>query len=140
MGNTRATLDLDYLGDDLQKDDWQISLERLARERNIELEAVLIDRFIPLPEGGSQRHILFQQYNQLSVYIYDPYAIALSKIDRGFDSDIDDLVFLVQAEIIDLDRLAEILSQSLKHASKFDLDPRSALQHLESVRSRLSAQ
>lgn len=65
-------------------------MEAFADTQQIIMEAVPIDHFIPLPEGYADRHILYKRYDYLEVYIFDPYAIAISKIDRGFDSDIDD--------------------------------------------------
>jgi len=138
LGSPRPTLDLDYLGEDLHKADWQLSLELLASELKIDLEAVPLERFIPVPEGAAQRHIFIQRFDQLEVYIFDPYAIAIRKIERGFDSDLDDVVFLVRAGFVDLDRLEEMLSIALQRAAEFDLHPDAARQHLELVRRRLS--
>jgi len=116
LGSPRATLDLDYIGDDLSKDDWQLSLERLASDLKIDLEAVPLDRFIPLPDGTSQRHIFFRRFDNLEVFIFDPYAIAISKIERGFDSDIDDVVFLIKVGYVDLEQLGEMLARALEYA------------------------
>ncbi len=139
LGSPRPTLDLDYLGDDLHKADWQISLERLAGELKIDLEAVPLERFIPLPPGASLRHIFVQRFDQLEVYIFDPYAIALSKIERGFDNDLDDVVFLIRSGYVDLDRLSEMLAAAMQRAAEYDLHPDTARQHLEVVRGRLFA-
>jgi hypothetical protein len=63
--------------------------------------------------------------------------IAMSKIDRGFDTDIDDIVFLVRRHLVDLDQLAENLEVALTQAVAYDLDPRQARLHLELVRRRI---
>jgi hypothetical protein len=139
LGSPRPTLDIDYLGDDLYKTDFQLTLERLAAQHRLDVEAVPLDRFIPLPEGASQRHIFYQRFGQLDVYILDPYAIALGKIDRGFDTDIDDVVFLVRQNLVDLDRLQAMLDAALERALEFDLNPTQARIHLDLVRRRVSS-
>jgi hypothetical protein len=130
LGNPRPTLDLDYLGDDVKKSEWQLTMESLAESHRIILEAVPIDHFIPLPEGYADRHIFYQRFNNLEVFIFDPYAIAISKIDRGFDSDIDDVAFLIRREYVEPNRLNEMLEKALQYAGEFDLNPATARQHL----------
>jgi len=138
LGSPRPTLDLDYLGDDLRKDDLQIIIEQLAVTHRMVVDAVPLDHYIPLPENVQIRHIFYQRYGLLDVYIVDPYVIALSKIDRGFDTDIDDIVFLVRRHLVDLDQLAENLEAALTQAVTYDLDPRQARLHLDLVRRRIS--
>jgi hypothetical protein len=46
-----------------------------------------------LPDGAEQRHYKVGQYGSIEVYTYDPYSIALSKIARGFETDIQDVLF-----------------------------------------------
>ncbi|MBI3169256.1 MAG: hypothetical protein HYZ22_12305 [Chloroflexi bacterium] len=95
LGSSRDTLDIDYVGDDINKNNLQIAIEETAIELGLETEAVPIDRFIPLPEGNEQRGIRIGQFGNVTTYIFDPYSIALSKIDRGFDTDIEDVIFLI---------------------------------------------
>lgn len=139
LGSPRATLDLDYLGDDVHKADWQLDVERLADELRIDLDAVALERFIPIPQDSSERHIFFKRFDQLEVYIFDPYAIAISKIERGFDSDLDDVVFMLRSGFIELDRLAEMLVIALQRAVEFDLHPDTSYQHFDLVRRKYSA-
>ena len=101
------------------------------------VEPVALDRFIPLPEGSDQRNIRIGQFGNLEVYVADPYSIALSKLDRGFDTDLDDIVFLIQRGLIDLLALERITQNSLPRARQFDIDPDEMLAHLQTVRNRL---
>lgn len=66
----------------------------------------------------------------------DPYSIALSKLDRGFDTDFDDLLFLVRQGHVALNELESIARIALSQARKFDLNP-DMLVHLEELKKRL---
>lgn len=136
LGSTRDTLDIDYVGDDIQKDDFQIVLEETANELELETEPVPIDRFIPLPEGNEQRKIFIGQYGNVHVYVIDPYSIALSKIDRGFDADVEDIIFLIKHNQVNIEQLEKILHDGLSHAGKFDFHPE-ILAHFEGLKKRL---
>ncbi len=137
LGSSRDTLDIDYVGDDIQKNEFQETLEKVAEELELETEAVPIERFIPLPEGSEQRKIHIGQFGKVNVYITDPYAIALSKLDRGKDTDLEDLVFLIQNNQIELEELEEMLMKALPLAGKFDFHP-DILTHLQDLKSLLA--
>jgi len=136
LGSSRDTLDIDYVGDDIQKDDFQIIIEEIAGELELETEPVPIDRFIPLPEGSEQRRIRIGQFGNVDVYVTDPYTIALSKLDRGIDADLEDIVFLIQRNHINLKELERITQNAISQARKFDLHP-DILAHLQELKSRL---
>ena len=96
----------------------------------------LLERFIPLPKGSDERSIRIGQFVNLEVYVADPYSIALSKLDRGFDTDLDDIVFLIHHDHVTLEELERILQNALSHASKFDFNPE-VLAHLRELKNRL---
>ena len=50
---------------------------------------------IPLPPQAQERRRLVGHYGQLDVYVFDLYSIALSKIARGFETDFEDVLFLL---------------------------------------------
>ena len=58
----------------------------------------------------------------MRVFIFDPYSIALSKLDRGLPSDMQDIVFLLQHGLIELPTLATVVEQALTRAVEFDLN------------------
>ncbi|RJP55618.1 MAG: hypothetical protein C4557_01195 [Anaerolineaceae bacterium] len=136
LGSSRETLDVDYAGDDIHKNEFQIVIEKIARELGLEIEAVPIEHFVPLPEGSEQRRIHIGQYGNVHVYVFDPYSIALSKLDRGSDRDLDDLVFLLQQNHITLEELERITQEGLTHAGKYDFHP-DILAHLQELRNRI---
>jgi hypothetical protein len=136
LGSSRDTLDIDYVGDDIRKDDFQQFMEKVADEMELDVEAVPIEHFIPLPNGNEQRSIHIGKFGNVDVLIVDPYTIALSKLDRGKDTDLDDIVFLVHRAQINLKELERILNDALPHATKFDFHPE-IREHLQELKKLL---
>ena len=101
LGSPRSTLDIDYVGDDIDSDDLQRVVAQIADGMHIEVEPVPIAKFVPLPANAQDRCIFVGQFGMLAVYVFDPYTIALSKLDRGFDTDIEDIVFLVHQGFVE---------------------------------------
>jgi hypothetical protein len=139
LGSARPTLDIDYVGDDLHPDPLQQTIAAVAQELGLEVEAVPIDQFIPVPAAAPARHRRWATFGALEVYIFDPYTIALSKLERGFDTDIDDILFLIRQQLIDLDQLTTELHTALQQAVAFGLSRQQTLAHLAVVRQRLAA-
>jgi len=137
LGNPRPTLDIDYVGDDVNLDDFQQTIARVAAEMQVEVEPVSIAQFVPLPVDALQRCIFVGQFGALTVYVFDPYTIALSKLDRGFDTDIEDIVFLIKRAFVQFERLQAFALAALEHANEFDLDPQAVRAHLAVVREQL---
>jgi hypothetical protein len=79
LGNSRPTLDIDYVGDDLRKDALQQVIDDVAQEMRLEVNAVPISGFIPISDTAYERSLYVGRFNNLHVYVFDPYAIALSK-------------------------------------------------------------
>ena len=136
LGSPRLTIDIDFVGDDINPSKLARTVMQIAKELNIDIEPVPIERFIPLPEGSDKRQIYIGRFGNLHVYIADPYSIALSKLDRGFDTDIDDIVFLIQQNYVVLEILERSAKNALAQAKKFDLNP-DIMDHLDELKSRL---
>jgi uncharacterized nucleotidyltransferase DUF6036 len=96
LGSPRLTIDIDFIGDDVHLNPLHRTIMQIAREMQIHVEPVPLERFVPLPEGNEERVIRIGQFGNLEVFVVDPHSIALSKLDRGLDTDFDDLVFLIQ--------------------------------------------
>lgn len=109
---------------------------QVAKELKIYIVPVPLEKFIPLPEGSEKRHIRIGQFGNLEVYVADPYSIALSKLDRGFDTDLDDIVFLIRHKHVALVVLDRITHDALSLAGKFDFHP-DILAHLQELKKRL---
>ncbi|MBX3038326.1 MAG: hypothetical protein KF758_15545 [Anaerolineales bacterium] len=136
LGSPRQSLDIDFFGDDVNPNELHRTIMNKAKELKIQVDAVPLDRFIPLPEGNETRNIYIGQFANLEIYIIDPYSIAFSKIDRGLFTDFDDLVFLIKNNYINFEELENITQKAISQAGKFDLHP-DILAHLQKLKSRL---
>lgn len=103
-------------------------------EMKLDLEAVPIEEFIPLPGEADTRHRRLDQFGGLTVYIYDPYSIALSKVARGFETDLEDVLFMLRQDLIELEPLADYIDAAVPQAWDFDIDPVELRQHLTELR------
>lgn len=134
LGSPRPTLDIDFVGNEQKQNALQEVMQTVANDMAIDVEAVPIAEFVPLPAGAEERQIHIDRFGLLDVYVFDPYTIALSKLDRGFDTDIDDIVFLVQRDLVTLDRLESIAQAASQQSIQYDLDPPTIRRHLEVVK------
>ena len=138
LGSPRLTVDIDFIGDDVQPNPLHRIIMQIARDLQIHIEPVPLERFIPLPEGNEKRRIRIGQYGNLEVFIADPYSIALSKVDRGFETDIEDILFLIQKNFITLAELEHITHKAISQAQGFDLSPE-ILEHLQDLKNQLES-
>jgi hypothetical protein len=136
LGSPRLTIDIDFIGDDIHPVSLHRTIIQIAKELKIHVEPVPFDRFIPLPKGSEGRIIRIGQYGNLEVFVADPYSIALSKLDRGLDTDFDDIVFLIQKNYVNMDVFERMVRDALPHAHKYDFDP-NIIEHLQELRNRL---
>lgn len=139
LGSSRRTVDIDYTLAHSQSGNEALNheIETLADELRLELEAVPIEEFVPLPEGSEDRHRWLGQFNELRVYVYDPYTIAVSKLSRGFESDLQDVVFLLSQQIIALDDLAQYVEDTIPQAWDYEIDPAELRLYFEEVKKQL---
>lgn len=137
LGSPRLTIDIDFVGDDVSPSELAQILMQVAKELKIYVEPVPIERFVPVPAGSDERKIRIGKFGNLEVFVADPYVIALSKLDRAFDTDFDDLIFLVQHNLVDLDQLERMTRDALSRARDFDMNPDEVLAHLQELKDRL---
>ena len=136
LGSQRQTIDIDFIGDDLQPEPLHQTIMQIAREMKICVEPITFERFIPLLKGSADRSLRIGQFGNLEVYVADPLSIALSKLDRGLDTDLEDIVFLIRHIFITLEELERITYDILPQAKKYDFSPE-ILSHLLALKKRL---
>ena len=138
LGNPRQTLDLDYTAQ--LSEEGRAAFRRLAEEIGIELhvdvEEAPIGEFVPLPPGAEERSRFLGRFGSLDVYIFDLYTIALSKIARGFESDFDDVLFMLRADLIEFAQLERYFDLVVPKAAKYDIDHREFRMYFEEIRRR----
>jgi hypothetical protein len=76
-------------------------MNQLAAQYRLDIEAVPIVEFVLLPPGAETRRRFIGRFGKVDVYVYDLSTIALSKIARGLDTDIEDVIFLVKSNLMD---------------------------------------
>ncbi len=135
LGSPRETLDVDCLSRPLSNDLERI-ISEFAEKHKLDVEIVPLDEFIPLPSGTENRHILFGEFGQLRVFIFDLYSIALSKIARGFDADLEDVQFLLKNGLIEFNELEHLFDEILPESASADIDSREFQAFFEEIRLR----
>jgi hypothetical protein len=111
-------------------------LSGLAAEMHLDVEEVPLGEFVPLPPHARERRRLVGQYGRLEVYVFDPYSIALSKIARGFESDLEDVVFLLREGLIEFGELERHLCTILPRAQEADIIPSEFCDYFRETRRR----
>jgi len=87
----------------------------------------------------SARRQLIGQFGRLEVYILDPYSIALSKIARGFEADLEDIIFMWREGLIEFDVLECHFQAVLPSAAQANIIPQEFREYFDEVRRRIAA-
>jgi hypothetical protein len=138
LGSSRETLDIDYTTDLNLEDREKIEnlIHQLAFQLKLDVESVLIEEFIPLPPEAMSRRRFIGHYGNMDVYVFDLYSISLSKISRGFEADIEDVLFLLKQKLIDIDMLEYYFEIILPDAPKLDIDRNEFSKYFKELKSR----
>ncbi len=97
-------------------------IAELKNKLSINVEEASPADFIPLPSGANERALFIGRFGSLDVFHFDLYSTALSKIARGTQEDLDDVLALVRAKRIERTALEKyyaeikprVASESLK--------------------------
>lgn len=106
IGGQRHTADIDFTCQAPNVTALRAVIQTVADELGLDAEESIPADFMPLPKGIERRHQLIGQYGQLRVYIFDPYSVAVMKIDRALETDIEDVQYLLRAGVLELTQLA----------------------------------
>jgi curved DNA-binding protein CbpA len=82
-------------------------LSELKQRLNLNIELASPDLFIPPLPGWEERSEFIQREGKLDFFHFDLYSQALSKIERGFDRDLDDVAAMIKTAGVDRARLLE---------------------------------
>jgi len=133
LGSNRPTLDVDYVGDDINIRPFDKFIEEIAHTLNLDIEAVPIDKFLPINENDLADCLFFGKFGEIDVFILNPYIIAFSKVERGFDTDIEDVLFLIENNYIDLEVMKIRINSILLQSKEYDIDHNSVQNHWKDV-------
>lgn len=132
LGGPRHTADVDVTWDPADAAFREL-VQATAAELDLDVEESIPADFMPLPAGHWARHIHLGDFGNLSVYLFDPYSIALMKLDRAFESDLEDVRYLLANGHLQLETLALLLEDV---AARFD-EPIRLRQQFEVFRKTL---
>ncbi len=105
-------VDISFEIDSAHHDAWYRCLRGLKESLRTSIEEASPADIIPLPPGHEARASHIGRFGSVDVYLLDPYSVALSKVERGFDGDLEDVRALLAAGVLDpgeLRRLFEAL-------------------------------
>src|SRR5262249_1264202 len=101
---------------------------------NVELASPL--DFLPALPGWQDRSRFRFREGNLEVFDFDPYSQALSKLERGFELDQEDVRGMVEAELVKPDRLLELFGEIEPELYRFPaVDPKDLRAAIESLRA-----
>ncbi|MDE0198100.1 MAG: hypothetical protein OXK78_07890 [Caldilineaceae bacterium] len=107
-GLRQQTLDIDisFEVDDRDHSAFVEAVRDLKERLSLNIEEASPADFIPLPLGYRERSPFIGRYGQLEVFHFDLYSTALSKIERGTEGDLDDVLSLLRNGRIEFTVLA----------------------------------
>ena len=106
-GFRNQTLDID-LALELSPQDHTSFIQivrELKEELNVNVEEASPGDFIPLPAGYKDRCQFLGRYGNLDVFHFDLYSMAFSKIERGTEEDLSDVLALLENNWIQIENL-----------------------------------
>jgi len=110
-------------------------LRRIAEVKNeldLNVELASPPDFIPeLPAWRERSPFLFRE-GQLDVHHFDPYSQALSKLERGFDLDLEDVQAMLERKMVEPALLRDLFEQVEPQLYRFPaIDPASFRSRVE---------
>ncbi len=107
------TLDIDisFEVDDKDHSDFVAAVRDLKEQLSLNIEEASPSDFIPLPAGHRERSPYIGRYGRLEVFHFDLYSLALSKIERGTESDFEDALILLRSGRIDMPVLSQYFEE-----------------------------
>ncbi len=111
--NQTLDIDISFEVDDDYHSDFIAVVRDLKEQLSLNIEEASPSDFIPVPAGHRERSPYIGRYGQLEVFHYDLYSMALSKIERGTESDFEDVLILLQSGRIDMHVLSQYFEETV---------------------------
>ena len=114
------------------------AITELKDQLQINVELVSADDFVPLPEGSESRAIFVAREGRLTFRHVDPYAQALSKIERSHARDLEDVAELARRRLVEPDALLELFAGIESQLFRYPaIDPPSFRRAVEQAAGRM---
>ncbi len=132
-------IDLAYEVAPADLDAFAQTVRQLKDELDINVEEASPSDFIPLPSGAKERATFVSRFGDLDVFHFDLYSTALSKLVRGLEEDLADIVALIRANRIEQPMLEKYYQEIRPRLATASLkqDPVESDRNLEIVRRML---
>jgi hypothetical protein len=119
-----STVDVD-LRFDPEDDALLRALPELKERLSINIELASPPDFVPELPGWRERSPFLFREGRVSVHHFDPYSQALSKIERGFAQDLDDVRELITRRLVEPARLRDLYAAVEDQLFRYPaIDPR----------------
>jgi len=133
LGWRDSTLDADILIVP-ERDSLFRTLPGLKEELRLNVEIVSPAHFIPELPGWRERSLLIERIGCVSFYHYDPYAQALSKVQRGHEKDLVDVRQMIARRLVEPGRLRELFEAIEPELYRYPaVDPASFRRRLDDI-------
>lgn len=99
-----STIDVD-LRFEPESDELFRAIPAIKERLGVNIELVSPPDFIPELPGWQERSPCVLREGNVAVHHFDFYSQALSKIERGFDSDLADVAAMIERDLVDRARL-----------------------------------
>ena len=106
-----STIDV-YLRFDPDDDALLRALPELKERLDLNVELASPPDFIPELPGWRDRSLFVLREGRLDVYHFDPYSQALSKVERGFEHDLEDVRAMLESGIVVASLALELSSRA----------------------------
>jgi hypothetical protein len=143
IGWRSSTVDIDIRLDPEPLGVFQ-AIAKLKQELDINIELASPQDFLPTLPGWRDRSVFIGRYGEISFYHYDFTAQALSKISRGYNRDIDDVLSMYEQKLFTLEKLRDCFEAIAPELIRFpSLNPdllrnriKKFIEHCESTSER----
>jgi hypothetical protein len=110
LGWREATLDIDIRFEP-DTDELLMAIPRIKSELDVNVKLASPPDFIPELPGWRERSPFVLREGRVDVHHFDFYSQALSKIERGFEQDLEDIDAMLNAALVEPERLRELFSE-----------------------------
>ena len=120
---TTVDIDVDFDGD---ADAVLRAIPEIKEELHVNVELAAPHHFVPELPGWRERSRYITSEGQLSFYHYDPYAQAISKIERGHTQDVKDVATMFERRLVSPEQLLRLFAAIEPELYRYPaIDPKS---------------
>jgi len=102
------------------------AIPRLKEQLEINVELAAPEQLIPELPGWQERSLFIERDGLVSFHHYDPYAQALSKIERGHEQDLRDAREMVRRGLVEPEKLRRLFEEIEPRLYRYPaIDPKS---------------